>query len=172
MDVATDILRLADKVGVVPGLAVACKLAMQILQTVQVCEQMRSSDSRPTWFGWFRCLRGTLPGCSTWATSSQNHLLPSRKTWKANGIMRQLLWRSSWMNTKRRYFITLVWSTCRIWITGSCTICWRLWNDGRLRQLSYRSLTQEVVTLISQCWRKDWQIHRGRSWEVNNRHHT
>ena len=38
MDLATDILRLADKVGVVPGLTVACKLAMQILQTVQVCE--------------------------------------------------------------------------------------------------------------------------------------
>ena len=51
MDLATDILHLADKVGVVPGLTVACKLAMQILQTVQVCDQMRSSDIRPTWFG-------------------------------------------------------------------------------------------------------------------------
>ena len=38
MDLATDILRLADKVGLVPGLTVACKLAMQILQTVQVCD--------------------------------------------------------------------------------------------------------------------------------------
>ena len=39
MDLAPDILRLADKVGVVPGLSVACKLVMQILKTVQVCEQ-------------------------------------------------------------------------------------------------------------------------------------
>ena len=39
MDLASDILCLADKVGLVPGLTVACKLAMQILQTVQVCEQ-------------------------------------------------------------------------------------------------------------------------------------
>ena len=39
MDLATDILHLADKVRVVPGLSITCKLAMQILQTVQVCEQ-------------------------------------------------------------------------------------------------------------------------------------
>ena len=38
MDLATDILRLADKVGLVPGLTTACKLAMQIIQTVQVCD--------------------------------------------------------------------------------------------------------------------------------------
>ena len=38
MDLATDILRLADKVGFVPGLTVACKFAMQILQTVQECD--------------------------------------------------------------------------------------------------------------------------------------
>ena len=39
MDLATDILRLADKVGLVPGLTIVYKLVMQILQTVQVCEQ-------------------------------------------------------------------------------------------------------------------------------------
>ena len=133
---------------------------------------MRSLDSRPSWFGWFRYLRGTQLDCSTWPTSSQSHSSPSRKIWKANGMMRQLLWRPSWMSTKRRYFLSLVCSTCCIWITGSCTICWGLWSDGRLLQLSYRSSTQEIVTLISQCWRRGWQIPRGRSWQVNNRHHT
>ena len=38
MNVATDILRLADTVGLVPELTVAFKLAMWILQTVQVCD--------------------------------------------------------------------------------------------------------------------------------------
>ena len=49
MNVATDILHLADKVEVVPGLTVMCKLAMHILQTceqeeVQIVDQLCLDD--------------------------------------------------------------------------------------------------------------------------------
>jgi len=36
MDLAKDVLRLAEKVANVPGLSIACSLAFQILQIVQV----------------------------------------------------------------------------------------------------------------------------------------
>ena len=38
MNVASDIRRLAETIGLVPGLTAACKLAILILQTVQVCD--------------------------------------------------------------------------------------------------------------------------------------
>ena len=37
MNVTSDIANMVDKVGLVPGLSIAVKLAMQIWQTVQVC---------------------------------------------------------------------------------------------------------------------------------------
>ena len=38
MNVASDIHRLADTIGLVPGFTAVCKLAILILQTVQVCD--------------------------------------------------------------------------------------------------------------------------------------
>ena len=38
MNIASDFLRLTDTIGLVPGLTAACRLAIQILQTVQVCD--------------------------------------------------------------------------------------------------------------------------------------
>ena len=37
MDISTDILRLSTTASLVPGLSIALRLAMQIIQTVQVC---------------------------------------------------------------------------------------------------------------------------------------
>ena len=37
MNVSTDILRLSDAASLVPGLSIAFRLAMLIIQTVQVC---------------------------------------------------------------------------------------------------------------------------------------
>jgi hypothetical protein len=36
MDLAADVLRIAEKVANVPGLSIACSLAMQIIKSVQV----------------------------------------------------------------------------------------------------------------------------------------
>ena len=38
MNVASDIHRLTDTIGPVPGLTAVCRLAILILQTIQVCD--------------------------------------------------------------------------------------------------------------------------------------
>ena len=45
MDISTDILRLSTTASLVPGLSIALKLAMQIIQTVQVCHLVAFGSS-------------------------------------------------------------------------------------------------------------------------------